>query len=130
MENLRLIKVSILNGKKAGETMINAAIAGYYGVPLIFVSGDMAVTQEAKALIPEIETVAVKEAISRKAAKCLHPKSARKLIKETATTALEKRKSIKPFVFKPPIELEVKYTNAGMADAVEFMRFRDAYAFS
>jgi len=110
-----------INGMEAGETMMNAAIAGYYGVPLVFVSGDLAVTREAKALIPEIEAVAVKEAISRKAAKCLHPKRARKLIKETVTRALERRKSIQPFVFKPPIEFDVRYTNAGMADAVEFM---------
>jgi D-amino peptidase len=110
-----------INGKEAGETMINAAITGYYGVPLVFVSGDLAVTREAKALIPEIEAVVVKEAISRKAAKCLHPQKARKLIKETVTRALERRKSIEPFLFKPPIEFDVRYTNAGMADAVEFM---------
>ena len=117
----KCIETLKINSQEAGETMINAAIAGYYGVPLIFVSGDLAATKEAQALIPEIETVAVKEAISRKAAKCLHPKRARKLIKETVTTALEKRKSMQPFVFKPPIELDVRYTNAGMADAVEFM---------
>ena len=76
---------------------------------------------KAKALIPEIEAVAVKEAISRKAAKCLHPQKARKLIKESVTRALERRKSIEPFVFKSPIEFDVRYTNAGMADAVEFM---------
>ena len=84
-------------------------------------SGDSAVTGEAKDLVPEIETVAVKEAVSRTAAKCLHPKRARKLIKETVARALERRKSIQPFVFKPPIEFDVRYINAGMADAVEFM---------
>ncbi len=110
-----------INGMEAGETMMNAAIAGYYGVPLVSVSGDLAVTKEAKALIPEIETVAVKEAISRTAAQCLHPKRARKLIKETVARALERRKSIQPFVLKPPIEFDVRYINVGMADAVEFM---------
>ena len=35
--------------------------------------------------------------------------------------ALGKCNSIQPVVFKPPIEFDVRYTNAGMADAVEFM---------
>ena len=100
---------------------MNAAIAGYYGVPLVFVSGDLAVTREAEALIPGIETVAVKEAVSRTAAICLHPDAARRLIKEKVTGALRKRESVKPFSFDPPIKFDVRFTNAGMADAVEFM---------
>jgi len=76
---------------------------------------------KARALIPEMEVVAVKEAVSRRAAKCLHPRKARKRITETVTRALEKRDTINPFVFKPPVELEIRFTNSGMADAVAFM---------
>lgn len=110
-----------INGLEVGETGINAAIAGYYGVPLIFVAGDLAVAKEAEALIPNIGTVAVKEGVSRRAAKCLNPNTAHKLIKEGVTEALKKRESIEPFIFKPPIEVLVKYANSLMADAVEFM---------
>lgn len=110
-----------INGLEVGETGINASIAGYYGVPLIFVSGDLAVTKESEALVPNIVTVAVKEAIARKAAKCLNPKKARELIKRGVAEALKKRKAIKPFTFKPPIEMVIKYANSLMADAVEFM---------
>jgi len=110
-----------INGLEVGETGINAAIAGYYGVPLIFLSGDLAVANEVKALVPNIITVVVKEAVSRTAAKCLNPKQARKLIKEGVIEALKKRKSIEPFRFKPPIEMRIKYGNTLMADAVEFM---------
>ena len=117
----RAIESLRINGMEVGETAMNAAIAGYHGVPLVFVSGDLAVTREAKALNPEIEVVAVKEAVSRTAAKCLNPAKARELIKETVTKALKKRKSIEPFTFEPPIEVLVRFTNAGMADAVGFM---------
>jgi D-amino peptidase len=110
-----------INGMAAGETAMNAGIAGYYGVPVIFVSGDLAVTTEAKALIPEIETVAVKEAISRTAAKCLHPKKARQQIKKTVTKSLEKKTSIRPIVFDTPVQFEIRYTSELMADAVAFM---------
>jgi D-amino peptidase len=117
----RAIESLRINGMEVGETAMNAAIAGYHSVPLVFVSGDLAVTREAKALNPEIEVVAVKEAVSRTAAKCLNPARARELISEKVTRALEKRKSIEPFSFEPPIEVLVRYTNAGMADAVGFM---------
>ncbi|MDH5792736.1 MAG: M55 family metallopeptidase [Candidatus Bathyarchaeota archaeon] len=117
----RAIESLRINGMEVGETAMNAAIAGYHGVPLVFVSGDLAVTREAKALNPEIEVVAVKEAVSRTAAKCLNPARARELIREKVTRALEKRKSIEPFSFESPIEVLVRYTNAGMADAVGFM---------
>ena len=110
-----------INGLEVGETGINAAIAGYHGVPLVFVSGDVAVTKEALALNPNLVTVAVKEAVSRTAAKCIHPNKAGKLIKEGVSQALKKRESIKPFTFNPPIEVRVKYMNSIMADAVEFM---------
>jgi D-amino peptidase len=110
-----------INGMELGETGINAGIAGYYGVPLIFVSGDLAVTKEAKALIPHIVGVSVKEAVARSAAKCIHPKIARSLIRKGVIEALKKRDAVEPFIIKPPIEILVKFTNALMADGVEFM---------
>ncbi|MGD2200878.1 MAG: M55 family metallopeptidase [Candidatus Bathyarchaeota archaeon] len=110
-----------VNGMEVGETAINAAIAGDYGVPVAFVAGDKATTLEAKALNPEIKVAAVKEAIGRTAAKCLHPAKARKLIKENAARGLRELDKMKPFVFEPPVEVVVRFTNARMADAVEFM---------
>jgi len=115
------IESVVINGMEVGETAINAAIAGYYGVPLVFVAGDAAVCAEARELIPNLRTAAVKEAVSRTAAKCLHPRRAGELIRGGMREALEHREEVKPFTFKPPVEIEVRYTNARMADAVEFM---------
>jgi D-amino peptidase len=117
----RSIESITINGTEVGETAINAAIAGHYGVPVVFVAGDKATTLEAKALNPEIEVAAVKEAIGRTAAKCLHPAKARKLIKENAAKGLRKLDKMKPFVLDPPVEAVVRFTNARMADAVDFM---------
>jgi len=110
-----------INGIEVGETAINAAIAGYYGVPMIFVSGDLAVTKEARDINPNVEIAIVKEGISRTAAKCLHPLKSRKLITDKVTKALKNIKSMDPFTFKPPIEILITYTNARIVDAVEFM---------
>jgi D-amino peptidase len=117
----RAIASLTVNGLEIGETALNGAVAGYYGVPLIMVAGDLATTLEAKALNPDIVTVAVKEAVSRTAAKTPHPKVAREMIRKGAAEAMGKIGSIEPFVFKPPIEMYVKFTNAVMADGVEFM---------
>jgi D-amino peptidase len=117
----RSIESITINGTEVGETAINAAIAGHYGVPVVFVAGDKAATLEAKALNPEIEVAAVKEAIGRTAAKCLHPAKARKLIKENAAKSLRNLDKMKPFTFDPPVEAVVRFTNARMADAVDFM---------
>jgi D-amino peptidase len=117
----RSIESITINGTEVGETAINAAIAGHYGVPVVFVAGDKAATLEAKALNPEIEVAAVKEAIGRTAAKCLHPAKARKLIKENAAKSLRNLDKMKTFTFDPPVEAVVRFTNARMADAVDFM---------
>jgi D-amino peptidase len=117
----RAIESVVINGMEVGETAINAAIAGYYSVPLVFVAGDAAVCAEARELIPNVRTAAVKEAVSRTAAKCLHPRRAGELIRGGIREALEYRGEVEPFTFKPPVKIEVRYTNARMADAVEFM---------
>lgn len=110
-----------INGIEVGETAMNAGLAGYHGVPLVFVSGDLAVTREAKELNMEIETVAVKKAISRVAAKCIHPEKAREMIKKSVAKSINKSKSIKPHKFNPPIEFRIRFTNAKKADAASFI---------
>lgn len=111
----------IVNGQELGETGMNAAIAGCFDVPVILVTGDSAVTSEAKALLGNVETVAVKEAVSRWSAKCMHPNKARAAIKQGAISALKKHKEMRPFKLKAPYELRVELMNAGMADVAELI---------
>src|SRR5690349_1260963 len=55
-----------LNGRPVGELALNAALAGTYGVPVVLVSGDQAVAEEAHApLGTAVETVVVKHAVGR-----------------------------------------------------------------
>ena len=61
------------NGVESGELAQCAAIAGYYDIPTIMVTGDVAACREAtKFFGPECVTVAVKRGISREAAE-LYP---------------------------------------------------------
>lgn len=50
----------LINREPASEFRINAYIAAYLGVPVVFLSGDAAVCAEAKELIPAITTVVSK----------------------------------------------------------------------
>lgn len=112
-----------INGIEVGETGLNAALAGYNGVPLVFISGDNAVAEEARGLIPNITTAVVKWGVGREAAKCMHPRKARELIKSKANEAMRNAREIKPFIFKPPIEVRLKLLSTVMADACECLPY-------
>lgn len=105
-----------MNGKEVGETGINAYLAGHHGVPVVLVTGDSAVAAEAKALIPSVHTVAVKEATGASAARNLHPKKARDLIRAEATKAMNDAKSIAPLRARTPVEVVVEFKNTTAAD--------------
>jgi D-amino peptidase len=110
-----------INGVEAGETAMNAGIAGHHGVPLIMVTGDQAVAAEAKSLSPDIETAVVKTAIGRRAAECLHPEKARQLIRDTATKAVKKHRRVKPITYAAPVTYTIRFTDATRADAASFI---------
>jgi D-amino peptidase len=109
-----------INGRSLGEMGCNFLCASYFGVPTILVTGDCAACDEARELVPNIETACVKEGIRRGsatgltpeqnklfngAAIHLHPQRARQVIREAARRALERRHEIKPFWMEPPYEL-------------------------
>jgi D-amino peptidase len=108
-----------LNGQVVGEMGLNAAVAGSFGVPVLLVTGDQAVTEEARALLGEVETVAVKDAVSRTAARCLHPELAHQQIRQAARRALSL--TIAPYVVGPPITLRILFVRAGHADMAELV---------
>ena len=103
-----------LNDLIVGEVGLNAALAGAYGAPVVLVTGDRAVTEEAQALLGEVETVATKEGITRTAAECLHPTVARGLIREAAQRAMAQQTA--PLVLAPPITLRITFQRALNAD--------------
>jgi D-amino peptidase len=69
--------------------------AGYYDVPVVFVSGDDFVCREAEELIPGIETGVVKVALGRWAARSLSHPAACDLIRLGVAEGIKRRKEIK-----------------------------------
>lgn len=109
-----------LNGQPVGELGINAALAGTYGVPVVMVSGDQALAAEAREVLgPGVETVVVKHAVGRFAARSVAPSEARRLIREGAVEAL--RRPHVPFRLAPPIRLETEFRATQMADMAELV---------
>ncbi len=109
------------NSRLVGEISINAAVAGYFGVPVVMVTGDSVACREALSNLAEVEAVAVKEPVTRYSANCLHPRAAREKIKQSASGVLSRLHEFEPFTFEPPIELELTFNNAGQADAASVM---------
>src|SRR5699024_7364981 len=54
-----------MNGHPVGELEMNAAIAGHYGVPVLMVSGDDMLKEEAEEVLGSVETAVVKKSIDR-----------------------------------------------------------------
>lgn len=90
-----------INGLSMPETGYNALMAGYYDVPVVFVAGDKAVCDQARELLGNIETVAVKEGIGA-AALNLHPEVAREQIRAGVERALSDLGSYKPYKLSAP----------------------------
>jgi len=115
----RVVGEVALNGQVVGEVGFNAALAGAFGTPVVLVTGDRAVTEEAQTLLGPIETVAVKEGVSRYAARCLHPQVAQERIRQAAERAMQLE--VPPFVVPPPITLRIVFRRAIHADMAAMM---------
>lgn len=80
-------EVVTLNGEIMSEFMMNAYTAAYFGVPVVFVSGDKMLCESAEKLIPAITAVPVSEGVGN-ASISLQPMAARKKIEEKMRQAL------------------------------------------
>ena len=100
-----------INGKLAGETAIDAGIAGEFGVPVIMVTGDDKLCKEVKELLPDTVTAEVKKGLSSFGGLMLARQKADALIREKTLEAVEKFKTgaIKPLVYDKPITFRVEY---------------------
>jgi len=111
-----------LNSDIVGESAINALVAAYYKVPIIFISGDEVTTQEAQHIAPKAEKVVVKKSIGRFAAAHIHPTLAGEMLQRGASRAVRNLKDMHPPVFTRPVLLEVTFLVADMAEMALWVR--------
>lgn len=120
------IQNMLMNGRPVGEIGSRAALAGWYRIPVIFLSGDTAATEELKAIVPQAEVVAVKEGLARYTCITMSAEEAKQAIKDGAARAMKKLGQIPPYRIEGPVTFEVEYTtrnslsiDAGLAPGTE-----------
>jgi len=105
------------NGTLVGETGINAALCGTWGCPVLLVTGDQAVCDEARALLGEgLTTVAVKKGLGRQGARQVAPRRVREMIEAAAHDALRDLTAVRPYKPGQPSEIVVEFTRTDAFD--------------
>ena len=100
------------------EGSMAAAIAGDYSVPAVFISGDDKITAELKTKVPNIETAAVKQALSVYQACSVIPARACGMIYAGIKDGIARRHEIKPYHIAGPVKLN-------LLDAPDFVDLKE-----
>jgi D-amino peptidase len=93
------------NDVESGELVQNAVIAGYYGVPLVMVTGDDATCREAHRFFGDkIVTVSTKRGLAREAAQLYPFGETRQALYEGAKRAVSVISECKPYTLQFPLK--------------------------
>jgi D-amino peptidase len=111
------------NGVEVGEIGADAALCGFHGVPVGLVAGDRAACEEARALLGDVQTVAVKEGRGRSFAYCVPVERAREMVEVAAAEAVRRASAFSPFTFDGPVTVQVVFIDPSYADTVEHLDF-------
>ncbi len=103
-----------INERYASEFLINAHTAGLTGVPVVFVSGDAGICQEAKDFIPNLNTVAVMHGVGSSTVS-IHPDLAVERIRAGVEAALKGNVSQCKVQMPDHFSVEVAYKDHAMA---------------
>ena len=111
-----------VNGTEVDEAMINAALAGWFRVPVGFISGDDKLTRNARRVFRGIETVTTKQARSRFAAKTRHPQPVLAELRQKAARAATRAAEFRPYTLgRGRVVLELQLATTGHADMVSLI---------
>jgi D-amino peptidase len=108
ISSARLLGVR-LNGTEMSEGMYNAALAGQFGVPVAFVSGDRLAVTQLQQVAPAAEGAIVKEPYGYHSAMTVTPARGQSMIRDGLKRAMAKLGSLQPYRLTAPIALEVGF---------------------
>ncbi len=98
-----------INGAFVGEAQIDGAIAGKYGVPVIFASSDNVCIEQISATFQSAVTVVTKTALAWNSCVSNHPKKVCDDIYTGVKQAYENIDKMRPFTYPVPFKYEVRY---------------------
>jgi D-amino peptidase len=99
-----------INGRSVGEGGMNAALAEWFGVPVVTVSGDDVAVAEVKESVASVRGVVVKRAINVRAAELKPLQAARREIQEAARDGVAAAKKSPP-KRQGPYRVQLRYRN-------------------
>jgi D-amino peptidase len=108
ISSARLLGVR-LNGAEVSEGIYNAALAGHFGVPVAFVSGDRLAVTQVQQVAASAEGAIVKEPYGYHSANTVTPARGQAMIREGAKRAMGKIGSLQPYRVTTPVALEVGF---------------------
>ena len=106
-----------MNGRPVGESEINAAVCGDFGVPVIFASGDHLYEQELRETLPDVEFGLTKYALDRWTARLLSLERARANIRSASAAAVVRAREggFAPYRLDGPVTLSVTFSSTAEA---------------
>ncbi len=110
-----------LNGTTVPEAGFNASIAGDFGVPVVFLSGDQTICADARRMLGPIETAVVKQAGGFASATMMHPEEAQHLIRAGVKRGVERRGELKPYRLSHPVKLEIEFQDTVNAELASYL---------
>lgn len=118
----RIIKEVYLNKIKVGETGLNAALCGFFNVPVALISGDEEVCMEAQNLLgSQIVSVQTKRGLSRYSAFSYPFEIVLKNLKAGAIKAIKEKEKWKVYKTTSPCTISVVFSEPNHADACELI---------
>jgi len=108
ISSARLLGVK-LNGMEVSEGIYNAAVAGHFGVPVAFISGDRLAVTQLQKVVPGAEGVIVKEPLGYHSAMTVTPARGQAMIRDGVKRAMSKLGSLQPYRISMPVRLEVGF---------------------
>lgn len=113
MTNTRATSITI-NGERVTEMYINALVASLENVPVLFVSGDKAVCDEAKQRVSDIATCATKEGVGD-ATINTHPHRVCADIREKVRLVLSTKAMIQPVALPSSFKVQIHFITPALA---------------
>ena len=110
-----------LNGRTVGELHMNAALAGYHGVPVALVAGDSQTCREGREFLGDVICVETKRGLDRYAALMKSPAVTREELAAAAERATRECGRFRPYRLETPAELEIEFLAVTAATACSFI---------
>lgn len=110
-----------INGRSVGEGGMNAALAAWYGAPVVMVTGDDVAVAEVAESVPSVRGVVVKRAINVRAVELKPLARAREEIQRTAREAVAAARKPAPQQ-AGPVRVQMRFRNFTYPEVLSAIR--------